>query len=111
MSTMFAKFDCTPRWRERLPEITTPTLVVHGGADPFFAPGNAKALAQEIPGATLKVLDGVGAELARQTHAQVAAAMLTINFLLPRLIRQLRFPRGAGVRRSARPADMASAPR
>ena len=77
MSTMFAKLDCTPRWRERLPEITAPTLVVHGGADPFFPVGNAEALAREIPGATLKVLDGVGAELPRRAHAEVATALLT----------------------------------
>ncbi len=77
MSTMFAKLDCTPRWRERLPEITAPTLVVHGGADPFFPVGNAEALARDIPGATLEVLDGVGAELPRRAHAEVATALLT----------------------------------
>ncbi len=76
MSTVFAKLDCTPRWRERLPEITAPTLVVHGAADPFFPVGNAEALAREIPGATLAVLDGVGAELPRRAHAQVAGAVL-----------------------------------
>jgi pimeloyl-ACP methyl ester carboxylesterase len=76
MSTVFAKLDCTPRWRERLPEITAPTLVVHGAADPFFPVGNAEALAAEIPGASLQVLDGVGAELPRRAHAQVAAAVL-----------------------------------
>ena len=77
MNTMFSKLDCTPRWRERLPEITAPTLVVHGAADPFFPLGNAEALAREIPGATLKVLDGVGAELPRRAHAEVATAVLT----------------------------------
>jgi pimeloyl-ACP methyl ester carboxylesterase len=71
LSTVFSKLDCTPRWRERLPEITAPTLVVHGAADPFFPVGNAKALAEEIPGATLLVLDGVGAELPRRTHAEI----------------------------------------
>jgi len=77
MGTVFAKLDCTPRWRERLPEITAPTLVVHGAADPFFPVGNAQALAAEIPGATLRVLDGVGAELPRRAHAEVATAVLT----------------------------------
>ena len=42
----------------------------------FFPAGNAKALAQEIPGATLLVLDEVGAELPRRAHAEVAAAVL-----------------------------------
>lgn len=76
MATMFSKLDCTPRWRERLPEITAPTLVVHGAADPFFPVGNGEALAAEIPGATLMLLDGVGAELPRRAHAEVAAAVL-----------------------------------
>ncbi|MBC3192211.1 alpha/beta hydrolase [Pseudonocardia sp. C8] len=76
LSTVFAKLDCTPRWRERLPEITAPTLVVHGAADPFFPVGNAEALAGEIPGATLLVLDGVGTGLPRRAHAEVAAAVL-----------------------------------
>jgi pimeloyl-ACP methyl ester carboxylesterase len=76
MSTVFATLDCTPRWRERLPGITAPTLVVHGAADPFFPLGNAEALAAEIPGATLRVLDGVGAELPGRAHADVAAAVL-----------------------------------
>jgi pimeloyl-ACP methyl ester carboxylesterase len=76
MTTVFAALDCTPRWRERLPEITAPTLVVHGAADPFFPVGNAHALAEEIPGATLLVLDGVGAELPRRAHAEVATAVL-----------------------------------
>jgi pimeloyl-ACP methyl ester carboxylesterase len=76
MSTVFSKLDCTPRWRERLPEITAPTMVMHGAADPFFPVGNAEALAEEIPGASLLVLDGVGAELPRRAHAEVAAAVL-----------------------------------
>jgi pimeloyl-ACP methyl ester carboxylesterase len=76
LSAVFSKLDCTPRWRERLPEITAPALVVHGAADPFFPVGNAKALAGEIPGATLLVLDGVGAELPSRAHAEVATAVL-----------------------------------
>lgn len=74
--TVFAELDCTPRWRERLPEITAPTLVVHGAADPFFPLGNGSALAEEISGATLLVLDGVGAELPGRVHAEVASAVL-----------------------------------
>ncbi len=76
LSTVFSKLDCSPRWRERLREITAPTLVVHGAADPFFPVGNAKALAEEIPGATLLVVDGVGAELPSRAHAEVATAVL-----------------------------------
>ena len=75
-ASVFAALDCTPRWRERLPGIAAPTLVVHGATDPFFPVGNAEALAREIPGARLLVLDGVGAELPARAHAVVADAVL-----------------------------------
>jgi pimeloyl-ACP methyl ester carboxylesterase len=50
--------------------------VVHGEADPFFPVGNAEALAEEVPGARLLVLEGVGVELPRRAHAEVATAVL-----------------------------------
>src|SRR5699024_5702376 len=56
---MFAAIDCRPRWRERLGEITAPTLVVHGDEDPFFPLGNGQALAAQIPGAELLTLPGI----------------------------------------------------
>ena len=55
--------DGGDRWRERLHEITAPTLVIHGNEDPLFPPGNARALASEIPGARLLMLSGVGHEM------------------------------------------------
>ena len=57
LGMVFAKLDCKPRWRERLPELAIPALVVHGRRDPFFPVGNGEALAREIPGARLLVLD------------------------------------------------------
>ncbi len=44
----------------RLAEITVPTLVIHGTEDPLFPPGHGIALANEIPGAELLLLDGTG---------------------------------------------------
>ena len=79
IGSVFAALDCKPRWRKRLSEITLPTLVVHGANDPFFPVGNGEALAEEIPGARLLVLDGVGAELPARAHAAVAAAMLELT--------------------------------
>jgi len=32
LGTVFSKLDCTPRWRERLPEIGVPTLVLEEAA-------------------------------------------------------------------------------
>jgi len=46
--------------RPRLSEVTAPTLVIHATEDPFFPPGHAVALAREVPGAELLLLDGVG---------------------------------------------------
>jgi len=76
LGSMFAAIDCRPRWRERLRDITVPTLVVHGDEDPFFPHGNAVALAAEIPGATLLTLPGIGHGVPRVTWPAVAGAML-----------------------------------
>lgn len=46
-----------------LADITAPTLVVHGTADPVFALAHGEALVREIPGATLLVVDGMGHEV------------------------------------------------
>lgn len=51
-----------PAFRCRLGEITAPTLILHGTQDPVFGPEHAQALADEIPGARLRWLDGVGHE-------------------------------------------------
>lgn len=44
----------------QLADITVPTLVLHGTADPFFPLGHGEALAAGIPGATLVPLEGMG---------------------------------------------------
>lgn len=45
---------------EPLSSITAPTLVIHGTADPMFPPRHGEALAAEIPGARLLLVDGAG---------------------------------------------------
>jgi pimeloyl-ACP methyl ester carboxylesterase len=76
LGSMFAAIDCQPRWRERLATIAVPTLVVHGDEDPFFPYGNGVALAEEIPGATLLTLRGIGQGLSRTTWPEVVDALL-----------------------------------
>jgi pimeloyl-ACP methyl ester carboxylesterase len=44
----------------RLAALRVPTLVIHGTEDPLFPPGHGTALAGQIPGAELLLLDGVG---------------------------------------------------
>jgi pimeloyl-ACP methyl ester carboxylesterase len=63
--------------RPRLGEITAPTLVIHGTEDPSFPPGHGAALAREISGAELLLLDGVGHEPPpRSTWDLVVPALL-----------------------------------
>lgn len=76
MGLVFRTLDCTPRWRERLPEIRISTLVVHGRRDRFFPVGNGEALAREIPGARLLVLEGAATAIPEMAAGEVAAAML-----------------------------------
>jgi pimeloyl-ACP methyl ester carboxylesterase len=64
------------RWRERLGEVAAPTLVIHGDDDPLFPLGHAEALAKEIPGARLLVLERTGHELPRETWDVVVPAIL-----------------------------------
>jgi pimeloyl-ACP methyl ester carboxylesterase len=64
------------RWRERLPELTAPTLVIHGTEDPVIPDGNGIALANEIPDARLLTLDGTGHELPRADWDVVVPAIV-----------------------------------
>jgi pimeloyl-ACP methyl ester carboxylesterase len=75
---VFSKLDCKPRWRERLPELAIPALVVHGRLDPFFPLGNGEALAREIPGARLLVLERAAKAIPDAAANEVAAAMLAL---------------------------------
>ena len=43
-------------------DIHAPTLVIHGSDDPMFPLPHGEALAHEIPGARLLVVDGMGHE-------------------------------------------------
>ena len=63
--------------RGRLSDLNVPTLVLHGTEDPAFPLGHGEALAEEIPGARLLVLEGVGHELPpRPTWDRVVPAIL-----------------------------------
>ena len=79
LGMVFSKLDCQPRWRERLPEIDIPTLVVHGRRDPFFPVGNGEAIAREIPGARLLVLEETASAIPDTAAGEVAEAMLALG--------------------------------
>jgi pimeloyl-ACP methyl ester carboxylesterase len=68
--------DGSDRWRERLGRLDTPALVIHGSEDPLFPLGHGEALAREIPGAELLMLEGTGHELPRRDWDLVVPAIL-----------------------------------
>ncbi|GAA4912037.1 pimeloyl-ACP methyl ester carboxylesterase [Stackebrandtia albiflava] len=78
LGMVFSRLDCGPRWRERLPDLALPALVVHGRHDPFFPVGNGEALAREIPGARLLILEGASTRIPDSASGEVAAAMLEL---------------------------------
>ena len=62
--------------RARLAEIAAPTLVIHGTDDPLFPLARGEALAREIPGAKLLVIDGLGHELPPWAWDEVLPALI-----------------------------------
>ncbi|WP_305095386.1 alpha/beta fold hydrolase [Prescottella sp. R16] len=79
LGMVFSKLDCEPRWRERLPELTLPTLVVHGRHDQFFPVGNGEACAREIPGARLLVMEDAATAIPDAATDAVTTAMLSLG--------------------------------
>ncbi|KRC36884.1 alpha/beta fold hydrolase [Oerskovia sp. Root22] len=78
LGLVFARLDCSPPWRERLPHLAIPALVVHGRRDPFFPLGNGEALAREIPGARLLVLENAATTVPEEAFGEVAAEMIKL---------------------------------
>jgi pimeloyl-ACP methyl ester carboxylesterase len=62
--------------RAPLSSIIAPTLVIHGTADPMFPVGHGEALAEEIPGARLLILEGAGHGIDRADWETTAGAIL-----------------------------------
>jgi pimeloyl-ACP methyl ester carboxylesterase len=46
--------------------VQVPTSVIHGNRDPLVRPAGGRATARAVPGARLKVIDGMGHDLPRQ---------------------------------------------
>ena len=77
MGRVFSKLDCKSRWRERLPELAIPALVAHDPV-PVLPFGNGEALAREITGARLLVLERAATAIPDMAAREVAAAMLEL---------------------------------
>ena len=66
----------TPAWRGGLGDIKAPTLVIHGSEDPVLPHPHGVALADEIPGATLLTMEGMGHELPRGAWPEIIPAIV-----------------------------------
>lgn len=62
--------------RARLAEIAAPALVIHGADDPLFPLAHGEALAREIRGAELLVIDGLGHEFPPSAWNEVLPALI-----------------------------------
>jgi pimeloyl-ACP methyl ester carboxylesterase len=62
--------------RPRLGQIQTPTLVIHGRNDPLFSMDHARAMSNEISGATLLVLPDCGHLILSPSWDRVVPAIL-----------------------------------
>ena len=55
----------------RLPEISAPTLVIHGEKDPLLPLACGQATADAIPGARFEIINGMGHSFPQETMSQV----------------------------------------
>ena len=54
-----------------LRELSLPATVIHGSQDPLIRPSGGRATARAIPGARLRIIDGMGHDLPRDVWPQV----------------------------------------
>jgi pimeloyl-ACP methyl ester carboxylesterase len=52
-----------PPRKALLRQVRVPTLVIHGSADPLVSPSGGREVANAIPGAELKIIEGMGHDL------------------------------------------------
>ena len=74
------------RPNEPLSSITAPTLVIHGTADPMFPIEHGRALAEEIPAATLLRLEGAGHGVDRADWETIVGAIVELTGGDPRAV-------------------------
>jgi pimeloyl-ACP methyl ester carboxylesterase len=62
--------------RARLRTITVPTLVIHGAADPLIPLAAGEDTAASVPGAKLRVFEGMGHEIPPELYEPIARAIV-----------------------------------
>ena len=75
----FEAIQDTRSWYAEVPNITVPTLVIHGTADNVLPYSHGVATADAVPGARMLTLEGVGHELPRPLNGRVIDAILKLT--------------------------------
>jgi pimeloyl-ACP methyl ester carboxylesterase len=78
VARQFAAILASGSRRERLKNVTTPALVIHGDLDPLVPLAAGVDTATCIPGATLVVIQGMGHSMPRQTWPRILDAITRI---------------------------------
>ncbi|HEX4198181.1 MAG TPA: alpha/beta hydrolase [Caulobacteraceae bacterium] len=73
----YAAILASPDRRPKLATITAPTVVVHGADDPLVPLAGGRDTAENIPGAELRIVPGVGHEMPLPTQDQFIDAILS----------------------------------
>lgn len=60
---------------QALRDVHVPTTVIHGSRDPLIRPSGGRATAKAIPGARLRIIDGMGHDLPRAIWPEVVEAV------------------------------------
>ena len=71
-----AAVSSSPHRKDRLKEISLPTLVIHGTEDAILPFDHGQALADGIANAKLMVLEGVGHEIPEQMTEEITSRMI-----------------------------------
>ena len=71
LGAILASGDRTPALRE----LDVPTVVIHGDDDPMVGPSGGHAVAKAIPGAQLRIVEGMGHDLPRGAWPQIVEAI------------------------------------
>lgn len=72
----YAAAMACPDRRPKLATITAPTVVIHGAADPLVPLAGGKDTAENIPGAELVVIEGMGHDVPAPLYAAIADGVL-----------------------------------
>ena len=75
MARQLVAITSSPDRTEALGDVTAPTLVIHGAADPLVTVSGGEATAKAVPGADLLILEEMGHDLPEPLVPQIVAAI------------------------------------